>query len=227
TGVLDSRMHMYCNHCQAVPSLIGQVIPEPLFDEAGYRRTILEPIARDIRKRDPDGVMQVDFLNARGAIARFDRGSIELRVMDVQEYPGADVAICAAVIAVVRALYQERWGSRERQQSLTTEQLRRILDATISRAESAVIADTEWLGCLGIDRQQVRAGRVWELLLDRLRPDDAALDNLFAPLELILDKGCLATRICAALGNRFSIASIRDVYRDLVDSLQAWQPFHP
>ncbi len=227
TGMLDSRMQLYRDHCRAVPSLIGQVIPEPLFDESGYRQMILAPIARDIRQHDPAGVMQVDFLNARGAIARFDRGSIEVRVMDVQEYPEADIAICAAVIAVVRALCQERWSTWDQQKSLGTEQLRKILDATTAGAETARIEDAEWLACLGIGKTPIRAGELWQSLLDELRAEDPTLNHLFGPLELILDQGSLATRINRALGAKPSIDSIRDVYRDLADCLDTWQMFHP
>ena len=49
----------------------------------------------DIAPLDPDAVLQHEWLNARGAIARFDRNTIELRVLDVQECPRADLAICA------------------------------------------------------------------------------------------------------------------------------------
>ena len=48
-----------------------------------------------------------EWLNARGAIARFGRGTIEIRVLDVQECPQADLAICAAVVEVLQALVAE------------------------------------------------------------------------------------------------------------------------
>ena len=113
SGKLSTRIDYYANHCRVVPSLMGDLIPEPIYDEASYRRELFEPIRRDMTPLDRDGVFELDFLNSRGAIARFDRGSIELRVMDVQEYPAADVAICAAVTEVIRSLVNADWGPSE------------------------------------------------------------------------------------------------------------------
>ena len=53
------------------------------------------------------GVLVNPVLMATDFIARFDRGSVEVRVMDVQECPAADAAICAAVVDVLRWLAAE------------------------------------------------------------------------------------------------------------------------
>jgi hypothetical protein len=227
SGWMDTRMMLYAEHCRAMKSLTGKLIPEPVFDEASYRREILDPIARDMRSHDPQGVMQADFLNARGAIARFDRGSIELRVMDVQEYPGADVAICAAAASLVKALCQERWSSLQQQQQAPTAILRQTLDETAVMAERAIVTDPQLLRHFGIEQQSISAGRLWTTLLEELRRDDAVLDDLFAPLQIILQSGTLATRICTALGKSFSPAGLSDVYREVGESLQLWGSFQP
>ncbi|QDV21949.1 glutamate-cysteine ligase family protein [Aureliella helgolandensis] len=225
TGLLDTRMNLYADHCRAVPSLTGNLIPEPIFDEAAYRREIFTPIANDIGKLDPQGQMEVEFLNARGAIARFDRGSIELRVMDVQEYPAADVSICAAVTSLVRALCDQRWLPLEKQQSISTADLRSILDQTTAHAENATIEDAGYLQHFGIRKSSITAGQLWSTLLGELRREDATLDNLFAPIQIILESGTLATRITHALGPQFSRERLADVYRDLADCLHRWVPF--
>lgn len=227
SGCLDTRMHHYANHCRVVPSLTGDLIPEPVFDEATYRSRILQQIYEDIQPHDREGLLQQEFLNARGAIARFDRGSIELRVMDVQEYPGADVAICAAVIAVVKTLVAENWCSLEQQQSMPTERLRSILDAVTVKAERAVITDTEFLRLFSIDGSRIEAGLLWQHLFERLRPHDSALDSLFAPLQIIADQGTLATRIKSALGREFTRDDLVNVYEQVADCLEHWEPFSP
>ncbi len=227
TGNLDSRLQFYAAHCHSVPSLIGNVIPEAIFDEATYRREIFSPIERDIRPHDPDGVFEVEFLNARGAIARFDRASIEIRVMDVQEYPGADVAICAAVIALIKELVGEQRSSSEAQKSIATDQLRTSFDRVCVDAETAIIDDTEYLRALGIESSSSTAGDIWNTLLARLRRDDAVLDGLFAPLEIIQKHGTLATRITRALRSGFTREDLQDVYHQLADCLDVWEPFQP
>ena len=66
-------------------------------------------------RHDPDGVLRDEFLNSRGAIARFGRGSIEVRVIDVQECPRADLAVAVLVEGVLKLLVEERWASFEDQ----------------------------------------------------------------------------------------------------------------
>jgi gamma-glutamyl:cysteine ligase YbdK (ATP-grasp superfamily) len=104
TGILDNRMRVYQGNARRVPSVAAAVVPEPVFTRADYEEQILRRIYRDIAPLDPEGVLQHEWLNARGAIARFDRNTIEVRVLDVQECPQADLAICAAIVAVLRAM---------------------------------------------------------------------------------------------------------------------------
>jgi gamma-glutamyl:cysteine ligase YbdK (ATP-grasp superfamily) len=118
TGVLDSRLDVYRTNCRRVPSVTGRVIPEPVFDRASYEREILHPMYDQIAPLDPEGILQHEWLNARGAIARFDRGAIEIRLLDVQECPAADIAICAAVTAALKAIVAERWSDLGRQKHI-------------------------------------------------------------------------------------------------------------
>ena len=53
----------------------------------------------------PKAMLQDEWLNSRGAVARFEPGNtIEIRVLDVQECPQADVAICALIADVLERL---------------------------------------------------------------------------------------------------------------------------
>ncbi|MGB7344821.1 MAG: glutamate-cysteine ligase family protein [Pirellulaceae bacterium] len=225
TGKLDTRMQYYADHCKTMPSLTGQLIPEPLFDEASYRREVFNKIRQDVQPHDPDGVLEVDFLNARGAIARFDRGSIELRVMDVQEYPGADVAICAAAIAVVKALVAQEWSTTETQQTASTESLRTILDRVTIDAEHALIDDKEFLALFNVQKTSCTVHELWRELLDRVRPNDTSLSSLYAPIQIIMDQGTLATRIRNSLGESFTDEELHNVYDQIADCLDNWEPF--
>ncbi len=227
TGSLDTRMKHYASHCALVPSLTGSLIPEPVFDEESYRQEIFSTIRRDIQPHDTNGVMQAEFLNARAAIARFDRGSIELRLMDVQEYPAADVAICAGVSAVLRAMCQERWSSLESQKSQSTESLVEILTSTSELAEHAVIEDSSFLSQFGITKSKISVGSLWSKLLLDVRKTDSSLSGLFAPLEIILQSGSLASRIQRALGPRFTRSRLHDIYSELADCLVRWESFQP
>lgn len=224
---LDTRISHYISHCDRVPQMMGDVVPEPVFDEAGYRRTILDPIETAIRPLDPEGVMEVAFLNARGAIARFDRGSIEIRLMDVQEFPGADLAICAAVVAVVKALASERWSSQTSQRAFPTPRLRTLLEATSRDADETWIADPTYLALFGIRAPEIQAASLWRMLVDQLRPQDDDLATMAGSLQVILDQGPLARRIRRSLGDSCTRLELAAVYRKLCDCLQVGAPYLP
>src|SRR5690606_9759451 len=94
---------------------------------------------QDIAPYDTDKILCHEWLNSRGAIARFDRQAIEIRVLDVQEHPASDIAICEAVVAVLKLLVSERWTSYAEQQQVSTQSLAEILSQTIQQAERAEI----------------------------------------------------------------------------------------
>lgn len=227
TGQLDTRISLYENHCGQVPSLTGRVIPEAIFDEATYRSQILNPLKEDIAPHDPDGDLHVDFLNARGAIARFDRGSIEIRLMDVQEFPQADIAICAAVVAVVRALCKERWLPTSEQMLVNTTLLKEILDRTSETAENAVIDDALFLRHFGIQSNSLTAGQLWRELVESLRSDDPDLTALYREVDALLSRGTLASRIVAGIRGNFTKPQLRAVYQDLSNCLAEGRPYSP
>jgi gamma-glutamyl:cysteine ligase YbdK (ATP-grasp superfamily) len=165
TGLMDNRLDLYLRNSARIPSVAGRIIPERAFTRAEYERLILQPMYADIRPYDPDGVLQDEYLNARGAIARFSRGSIEIRLLDVQECPAADLAIAGMVIDVLKRLVAETWTDVAAQQSVEIEPLERVLLATIRDAERAVIEDAEVLAQFGMEgARRVKAGELWEHL---------------------------------------------------------------
>ncbi len=226
-GINDNRLVHYRDHCKEVPSITGDVVPEPIFDEATYRRDVFERIYRDIAPFDPDGVLGHEFLNARGAIARFDRGSVEIRLMDVQECPMADVAIAAGVTSVVRALVEQSWQSLDWQKQVETSVLTKVLDDTINQGGRARIEDPTLLAAFGMPNKPIRASILWQNLLERLRQNDTMLDGLFAPLDIIFQHGTLAKRIFRATGKTPSPSDITHVYSEIASCLLRGEPFVP
>ena len=103
-------------------------------------------------KLDTDHVLEVDYLNARGAIVRFDRGSIEVRVMDVQEYATADIAVCAAVIALLRRLCDASAETLEAQKLFSTHRLRQVLDKCVRNGQRSMVEDTAYLKVAGVNQ---------------------------------------------------------------------------
>ncbi|MDX1628616.1 MAG: glutamate-cysteine ligase family protein, partial [Fulvivirga sp.] len=92
TGFLDKRMDYYQKNQRRIPANVGKVIPERAYSKRQYHKMIYDPIARAIAPFNHDDLLKPVWVNSRGAIARFDRGSIEIRILDLQECPKADLA---------------------------------------------------------------------------------------------------------------------------------------
>jgi len=214
TGYLDYRLVAYRDHQSRYPETVGAVIPETVRSEAEYRDRILEPMYRSIAPEDPLGVLQNEWLNARGAIARFDRGAIEIRLADAQECPVADLAIAGAIIGAVEAIYDERWGGLAAQQAIPTASLDTILRACVRDAERAHVGDTAVLRAWGVARAGTSARDVWSWWMTSIDPGPWG-----GVWEALLAEGPLGRRILRALDNEGSASRIREVYRELARCL--------
>ena len=223
SGFLDTRMEAYRTAVSRIPSVIGQVIPDTVGSRADYEARVLAPLYRDIAPFDPQGVLQHEWLNARGAIPRFERNALEIRVIDVQECPQADLAIAAAATAVVRALYDGRWSSLAMQQAIGTDALARILHACIRDADRALIDDVGYLRLLGFPGRSCQAGELWRQLGETAVPDRSR--NGRDPLRVILEHGPLARRILRTAGKDVTKTRLHTVYEALCDCLEAGRMF--
>ena len=221
SGQLDTRLRVYARNAAGIPSVTGDVVPEPVFTQAAYETEVLARIARDMAPHDADGVLQPEWVNARGAIARFERSSIEIRLLDMQECPQADLACVALVAAAVRALVEERWVGLEELQRWPTPPLAALLQATIRDGERARIDDLAYLAAFGRSGHQT-AGDVWRHLAATVLQ---APPELEPALAIILEHGPLARRLLAAAGPAPSRAQLRDVYGRLCDCLARGESF--
>jgi gamma-glutamyl:cysteine ligase YbdK (ATP-grasp superfamily) len=226
SAALDGRLTAYRDNARRVPSVTGCVVPEPAFTRAAYEREILGRIYVDLESLDPEGVLRHEWVNARGAIARFDRGAVEIRVIDAQECPTADIAVVAAVVAAVRALAEGGGAERDPRQDPATEALAAVLEQTTLNGERAVISDDAYLRLLGAPAATATAGDVWRRLLDDNPPPDPAREWTEA-LEIMLDRGPLARRILAAAGADPGRERLREVYGELCRCLETEEPFVP
>lgn len=199
TGLMDNRLDVYQGNARKVPSVAGHVIPEPVYTRADYERVILGRIYADLAPHDPEGTLRHEWANSRGAIARFDRNAIEIRVMDVQECPTADVAICATVAGVLQAIVGQRWSETYTQQAWAVEPLRAILLDCIRDADETIIKDTAYLHALGFRGSSCTARDLWRHLLENTRPVADEDSDARLPMQVILEHGPLARRITRAV----------------------------
>jgi glutamate---cysteine ligase / carboxylate-amine ligase len=225
-GWLDHRLAVYRANSEKIPSLTGHVIPEAAFTELDYQHLILERMYRDIAPHDPEGLLQDEFLNSRGAIARFERGSIEIRVLDSQECPAADLAIAGLLTECLRSLVQERWVGLARLKALSTAELRDQFLATAEQGEQAVLEGASWLEVFGLSRRgRITALEIWEYLV--AEHQDRLDESAQRPLEILMREGPLARRILKALGGDCRPERLRQVYGALCDCLESGDLFLP
>ncbi|HJV86012.1 MAG TPA: glutamate-cysteine ligase family protein [Noviherbaspirillum sp.] len=219
TGWADYRMHVYGNNANPIPSIAGMVVPETITHRMAYEEHILAPMYRDIARLDPDHVLQEEWLNSRGAIARFERNAIEIRVIDTQECPQADLAIAAATTDVVRHLYEAADDALIAQQEILTTVLAAIFQDCIREADQTPIDHADYLRLLGFPGERCKANELWRFLVARMM-EDAQAQQWRAPLQTMLDHGPLARRILRAIGGDFSRSRLQAVYGRLCDCLE-------
>ena len=167
---------------------------------------------RDIAQRDPRAVLQDEWLNARGLIPRFDRSALEIRVVDTQECPEADLAIAGLAAAVVQALYESRWAPLAEQQLLPTARLADTLWRCVRDGERAIVDDRGLLDCFGFPGTRCEARELWAHLAAATLAADAPFRP---PLERMLAEGPLARRILRALDGDLRRERLREVYAEL------------
>lgn len=227
SGFMDTRLETYRNNAKRVPSVAGLVIPEPVFSQADYEGRLLAGIYRDMESLDPQGILRHEWVNSRGAIARFDRMAIEIRTIDLQENPAADLAVATAVTAVVKALCDDVLSDFEAQEAWSADGLAAIHNRVVRDADQARIDNVRYLLDLGYPNpsNETTAADVWRYLIERCLPHETTPVKTRAALDVILEQGPLARRLSRAVGTRVTPTQLRNVYAKLADCLATGKPF--
>ncbi len=215
TGLLDSRLNHYKASQARIPSITGKVIPEAIFSKRNYLNLVYDKIKTDIAPFDPQNILNPVWVNNRGAVPRFDRGSIEIRVMDIQECPAADMAIIELVIETIKAFVNEKFLPIEEQTKEHTEILAGILDDVITEGQNTMIYSSQYLSAFGI-REFSTAKDIWLTILNRLlNGGHPALEKWKPELDIIFNEGTLSERILRELNGDLSRNAIEGVYKKL------------
>jgi carboxylate-amine ligase len=225
-----NRMAFYKTNQRRVPEIAGRIVPEYMTSFVQYRRDVFERIYAALDRIEGTARIRREFVNSRGAILRFDRHALEVRVVDLQECVKMDVAIATfvrlAARALVRALEDNRLSLPDH--AVLVEDY----DACVSHGRAArvfaphlVLADRAGGGTAA-------AAAALACLLDLAGRDASASETEYLRLvEARIRGGNLSERIRAEVERRGSGAVQRDtlvaVYRDLADCLDRNEPWHP
>ncbi|MDF9797176.1 carboxylate-amine ligase [Catalinimonas alkaloidigena] len=233
TGKIDKRLDYYQLNQKQIPLITGKVIPEKAFCQADYQKLIYDPITSAIKPYDKDNILEAVWLNSRGAIARFDRGSIEIRILDIQESPLADLAILNLIIHVLKLLVEEKLSTFNEQKSWSEDALFNIFSNVIEHAEDTLIEENNYLKLLGWDKKRVKAKQIWlhlyKLVLSHY-PE--AIANWAPTLDTLLLRGSLGNKILQLTDGIYTQENLKLIYSELSDCLdenetfETWQTTH-
>jgi gamma-glutamyl:cysteine ligase YbdK (ATP-grasp superfamily) len=226
----DNRLAWILEHQARIPESQGEIVPEYIESLGDYRRRILGGMYRALDRLPDAGALRHEFFNARGAVFKFSRQALEIRVLDTQECVKMDVAVCVFVRSLLR-----HWAGRV----LAGEIVLPAHEVLVADFRSAIAKGS---GALVLaphievpERQadgQVEIRSVLTSLLSDAkagaRPDEVAYLDL---IEGVIRTGSLSERIRAALlpysdqdDETFTEAA-RLVYIELADALEGNEPW--
>lgn len=217
TGSLSTRLTYYANNQKKIPEITGDVIPEYIQGYSDYYDVILNPMFDAIAPYDPEKILQEEWLNSRGAITRFDRDAIEIRVVDSQECALADFACASAITGILKYIVTNT--DAYLQNPLDNQLLKQIFFQTVQEGMASELNQKTWIEQFDLPKNQYASARhLWEDLLAQ------STNHIPAPfhstLEYILTHGNLAERILKSLPKVFKHQDLYQLYTKLCQCLQ-------
>jgi hypothetical protein len=226
----DNRLAWILQHQARIPESQGEIVPEYIESLGDYRRRILGGMYRALDRLPDARVLRHEFFNARGAVFKFSRQSMEVRVLDTQECVKMDVAVGVFVRSVLKT-----WAARVLagevafpDHAILVHDFRAaIAEGTAARVHAPHVSHVE----RGHDGRAGMGDVLMSLLADArraVRPDEAGYLDL---AEGVIRGGSLSERIRAALlpyadqdDETFTEAA-RLIYIELADCLESNEPW--
>lgn len=106
---VDNRLYFYGINQKEIPSITGDIIPEYINSFKDYQNNVIGKYCKDLQEVGAPEFIRREWLNSRGAIIRFERKAIEIRIFDEQECIKTDVAIGCFIQALLRGLFNNNF----------------------------------------------------------------------------------------------------------------------
>ncbi len=217
--LLDSRLYFYERNQKKVPTITGKVIPEYITSIEEYKNKIFSKMFKEISQYDPQKNLQKEWLNSRGAIPRFDRNAIEIRIMDVQESPKMDFTLINLFVEMIKFLVNHNY-----QKSLGLPILYKIYKESIMNGTKTILPE-EYLRIWGINKNKKNIREFVKSILKFIPYPQKYNESL----DIILKQGSLSERILMYFKkNRLDLSqkNIIKVYKKLIKHLQENTSFY-
>ncbi len=209
TGIYDNRLNFYSQNQKRIPSIIGDIVPEAVFTQKDYEEKILRRIEKDVQPFDSEGILEGEWLNSRGAIARFERNAIEIRVLDIQECVAADFAVISLVVSLVKSLVDEHWISLAEQKTAQEKELHKTFMGALREGGAYEVKDPFLLRCFG-QQKPLSLQNLWQSIFAQLMNGDYQVKHFAEEVDVLLQKGTLSHLI---LKNLPALPAPQDIYK--------------
>jgi glutathione synthase/RimK-type ligase-like ATP-grasp enzyme/gamma-glutamyl:cysteine ligase YbdK (ATP-grasp superfamily) len=225
----DGRLAWILEHQARIPESCGELVPEYVEGFGDYRKRILAPMYRALDRLPDTGAIRHEFFNTRGAILRFARRAMEIRVLDTQECVKMDVAVVVFVRSALKHLTQRVAAGRVElpDHAVLVEDFRACIAGGSAARVRAPHLDVERDGDGTADVKEVLR-HLLSGARKSVRKDEAGYLDLAARM---VETGTLSERIRAALApvadaddETFTEAA-RRIYIELIDCLEANEPW--
>jgi carboxylate-amine ligase len=154
----------------------------------------------------------------RSLIPDFQKGTLEIRLIDTQECPKADLAIAEALFLTAQLLTLAKWNTLKFYESLKTVALREIFKSCTQRGDVAIIDHLPYLRCFGFNKP-VLAKELWQKIFDEHLKDKM---HYTEQLYEILRRGTLSNRLMKAYRKKNSFRPIYEELKMALETNQLW-----
>lgn len=225
-----NRLAFYKSNQKRIPRLTGEVVPEFMTSYSQYKRDILDPIYQELGRIRGGHRLQHEWVNSRGAILRFSRRAIEIRVLDSQECPKMDIAFAVFIRAALKLMVQRMQQGRLPlpPRRMLIEDFNRVIRQG-SRAEVEASHLCPWLG---LSRRPTAA---CQILLELLRQCEAEIPKgemeYYPLIEHRIITGNLSETIRGEIVRRKARAGrplsaiLHGIYEELAECLEQNRPW--
>lgn len=223
-GYQNMRMMHYMANQRKIPNITGHVIPEFVIGFEDYYQNILHPMYQAIKPYDPAGILQEEWLNSRGAIARFDRNAVEIRIMDTQECNLADFAAVAVISGMIRYIVEKTDAYMTK--PISNESLKEILLNMLQSGMSTEVNYKQWIEQLALPKSQYKSAK--HVMNDLIEASISYIPQSYhSVLAFWLSHDNLAQRMLKSLSSNFSQEELKALYQKLCDCLATNELFLP
>ncbi len=227
---LTNRLEFYFLNQKRVASIIGEGVPEVVHSRQEYEDKILSPIYKDLANLDPEGVLRHEWVNSRGAIPKFSRDSLEIRLMDSQECVAADISLCAFFLELLRHLTLGGWHpipmAQKNQDLVSSTDLKQILMAVAKSGGETIIDHKAYLEVFGCYNPRIKAKDLLSYIKSEL-DFSGYHEEIQDTLSRLLRRGSLAETLVKICGNNPTRESLKEVYTQVSKCLLYNKLFSP